>query len=170
MLGESALTIPKQKLSLKAGESRRITLTQKVDGELKYWSPDEPNLYTLLLSLNNKRATIDCKAERFGWRQFKIVGEDIHLNGKPIQCFGDIQHPFSAYNCSRRFAYARYQKNKDFGGNAVRPHAQPWPRVYYDLADEMGLMVLDETGVFGSSIRMNFEEEITWERSKGHLR
>ena len=169
-LGESALTIPKQKLSLKAGESRRITLTQKVDGELKYWSPDEPNLYTLLLTLNNKRTTIDCKAERFGWRQFKIVGEDFHLNGKPIQCFGDIQHPFSAYICSRRFAYAWYQMIKDFGGNAVRPHAQPWPRVYYDLADEMGLMVLDETGVFGSSIRMNFEEEITWERSKEHLR
>ena len=123
-----------------------------------------------MLTLNDKRQQIDCKAERFGWRQFKIVGEDFHLNGKRIQCFGDIQHPFSAYICSRRFAYAWYQMIKDFGGNAVRPHAQPWPRVYYDLADEMGLMVLDETGVFCSSIRMNFEEDITWERSKEHLR
>ncbi|MBO7331055.1 MAG: beta-galactosidase, partial [Alistipes sp.] len=169
-LGESALSIPEQKITLQGGESRKITLVQKVDGELKFWSPDEPNLYTLLLSLNDNRQQVDCKAERFGWRQFKIVGEDFHLNGKRIQCFGDIQHPFSAYICSRRFAYAWYQMIKDFGGNAVRPHAQPWPRVYYDLADEMGLMVLDETGVFGSSIRMNFEEDITWERSKEHLR
>ena len=169
-LGESALTIPRQKVTLKAGEARKITLTQSVNGELKFWSPAEPNLYTLLLTLNDKHQQIDCKAERFGWRQFKIVGEDFHLNGERIQCFGDIQHPFSAYICSRRFAYAWYQMIKDFGGNAVRPHAQPWPRVYYDLADEMGLMVLDETGVFGSSIRMNFEEEITWERSKEHLR
>ena len=59
---------------------------------------------------------------------------------------------------------------KDFGGNAVRPHAQPWPRVYYDLADEMGLMVLDETALFGSSIRLNFEEELTWQRSHEHLK
>ena len=169
-LGESALSIPEQKIILQGGESRMITLVQKVNGELKFWSPDEPNLYTLLLSLNDNRQQVDCKAERFGWRQFKIVGEDFHLNGKRIQCFGDIQHPFSAYICSRRFAYAWYQMIKDFGGNAVRPHAQPWPRVYYDLADEMGLMVLDETGVFGSSIRMNFEEDITWERSKEHLR
>ena len=58
---------------------------------------------------------------------------------------------------------------KDFGGNAVRPHAQPWPRVYYDLADEMGLMVLDETALFGSSIRLNFEEDLTWQRSHEHL-
>ena len=169
-LGESALSVPKQKITIKGGEVCRITLVQKVDNELKLWSPDAPNLYTLLLTLDGKRQRIDCKAERFGWRQFKIVGEDFHLNGKRIQCFGDIQHPFSAYICSRRFAYAWYQMIKDFGGNAVRPHAQPWPRVYYDLADEMGLMVLDETGVFGSSIRMNFEEEITWERSKEHLR
>jgi beta-galactosidase len=59
---------------------------------------------------------------------------------------------------------------KDFGGNAVRPHAQPWPRVYYELADEMGLMVLDETALFGSSIRLNLEEEITWQRSQEHFR
>ena len=58
---------------------------------------------------------------------------------------------------------------KDFGGNAVRPHAQPWPRVYYDLADEMGLMVLDETALFGSSIRLNLEEDVTWQRSHKHL-
>ena len=58
---------------------------------------------------------------------------------------------------------------KDFGGNAVRPHAQPWPRVYYELADEMGLMVLDETALFGSSIRLNLEEDVTWQRSHKHL-
>lgn len=59
------------------------------------------------------------KPPSFGWRQFKIVGGEFQLNGKKIQCFGDIQHPFSAYICSRRFAYAWYQMIKDFGGNAV---------------------------------------------------
>ena len=136
---------------------------------LKSWTPDTPDLYTLLLNIEDKKQTYDCKATRFGWRQFKIVGDEFQLNGKKIQCFGDIQHPFSAYICSRRFAYAWYQMIKDFGGNAVRPHAQPWPRVYYDLADEMGLMVLDETALFGSSIRLNFEEDLTWQRSHEHL-
>ena len=58
---------------------------------------------------------------------------------------------------------------QDFGGNCVRLHAQPWPRLYYDLADEMGLMVLDEGALFGSSLSLNFEEEITWKRTAEHL-
>lgn len=169
-LGETALTIPSEPITLRAGESKTVTVRQKVNNNLKYWTPDTPNLYTLLLSLGDKKQTYDCKATRFGWRQLKLVGDEFQLNGKKIQCFGDIQHPFSAYICSRRFAYAWYQMIKDFGGNAVRPHAQPWPRVYYDLADEMGLMVLDETALFGSSIRLNFEEDLTWQRSHEHLK
>ncbi|GHT46594.1 beta-galactosidase [Bacteroidia bacterium] len=170
-LSETALTVSTpQTIELKPGETQTVYLKTKVGNSLKTWSPDDPNLYTLLLQLNNKKQTYDIKATRFGWRQLKIVDDHFELNGKKIQCFGDIQHPFSAYICSRRFAYAWYQMIKDFGGNAVRPHAQPWPRVYYDLADEMGLMVLDETGLFGSSIRLNLEEDITWERSHEHLK
>lgn len=55
---------------------------------------------------------------------------------------------------------------KDFGGNAVRSHAQPWPNDYYKLADEMGIMVLAENGLFGSSICQNLSEEDTWRRVK----
>ncbi|MDR1120495.1 MAG: beta-galactosidase [Dysgonamonadaceae bacterium] len=169
-LGNTALQIPAGKnIELAAGETRTVLLQKAVTGELNYWSPAQPNLYNLLLNINGKKQTLDCKSTRFGWRQLKIVGDEFQLNGEKIQCFGDIQHPFSAYICSRRFAYAWYKMIQDFGGNAVRPHAQPWPRVYYDLADEMGLMVLDETALFGSSIRLNLEEEITWQRSQEHL-
>ena len=169
-LGETALTLSSNVIELKPGETKTLNLQTNVQNQLKTWSPDDPNLYTVLLQVKDKKQTYDCKATRFGWRQFSIVGDEFHLNGKKIQCFGDIQHPFSAYICSRRFAYAWYQMIKDFGGNAVRPHAQPWPRVYYDLADEMGLMVLDETALFGSSIRLNLEEDLTWERSHEHLK
>lgn len=168
-LGDVALTMPSTAIVLQKGETKKVTISRNPDNGLKYWTPDTPHLYTLLLKVNGKKQIYDCKATRFGWRQFKIVGDEFQLNGQKIQCFGDIQHPFSAYICSRRFAYAWYQMIKDFGGNAVRPHAQPWPRVYYDLADEMGLMVLDETALFGSSIRLNLEEEITWQRSHKHL-
>lgn len=168
-LGSTALTMPVTTVTLQKGEKKKVVITQHPDHRLKFWTPDTPDLYTLLLTVNGKKQVYDCKATRFGWRQFKIVGDEFQLNGKKIQCFGDIQHPFSAYICSRRFAYAWYQMIKDFGGNAVRPHAQPWPRVYYDLADEMGLMVLDETALFGSSIRLNLEEDVTWQRSHKHL-
>ena len=167
--GNTVMTVLSPNVELNPGEIKTIIIRAKVDNKLKKWSPKEPFLYSILLNVNGKNSIYDCKATRFGWRQFTIVGNEFHLNGEKIQCFGDIQHPFSAYICSRRYAWAWYKMIKDFGGNTVRPHAQPWPRVYYDLADEMGLMVLDETALFGSSIRLNLEEEITWKRSQEHL-
>lgn len=168
-LGNTVLPVASEEVEIKPGETKTIVIRTPVGDRLKKWSPDHPDLYALLLQVINKKTIIDCKSTRFGWRQFTIEGKEFHLNGEKIQCFGDIQHPFGPYICSRRFAYAWYQMIKDFGGNAVRPHAQPWPRVYYDLADEMGLMVLDETALFGSSIRLNLEEEITWQRSRDHF-
>jgi beta-galactosidase len=166
---EEVLTIISDPVSLKPDETKKITVSTKVQGKLKYWNPVTPNLYTILLSVKNKKQVLDCKAERFGWRQLTIRGKDFYLNGDRIQCFGDIQHPFGAYICSRRFAWAWLKMIKDFGGNAVRFHAQPWPRLYYDLADEMGIMVLDEAALFGSALNLNFGEEITWVRTAHHI-
>jgi len=169
-LGETLLSVPESLQKLPAGSSKTLTLSISVTDELELWTPNAPNLYTAILHIDNGSGTWDCKAVRFGWRQFTIAGDEFLLNGKPVQCFGDIQHPFSAYICSRCFAYAWYRMIKDFGGNAMRPHAQPWPRLYYDLADEMGLLVLDETALFGSFTRLNFEEDDTWNRSREHLK
>lgn len=167
--GREILELSGHQLSLKPGESTKFTISTTVSGRLKLWGPGNPNLYSVKLKLSDQNHTLDCKAERFGWRQFTIKGTDFFLNGAKIQCFADIQHPFGAYVCSRRFAWAWYRMIQDFGGNCVRLHAQPWPRLYYDLADEMGLMVLDEGALFGSSLSLNFEEESTWKRTEEHL-
>ncbi len=37
-----------------------------------------------------------------------------------------------------------------------------------DLADEMGLLVLDETALFGSSVKMNFDSPVAWQRFAAH--
>lgn len=168
-LGKTAIEFPAVTVNLLPGETKEITLSVKVNGKLKLWAPETPNLYMAQLQISKKGKSIDCKTQRFGWRQFVIKDGDFYLNGTRIQCFADIQHPFGAYICSRRFAWAWYKMIQNFGGNCVRLHAQPWPRMYYDLADEMGLMVLDEGALFGSSLSLNFEEDITWKRTAEHL-
>jgi beta-galactosidase len=164
-----AIKIAALQVSLKPGETKKVTISTKVKGRLKLWNPNTPNLYTSIFTVNNQTQVYDKKTERFGWRQFTIKGADFYLNGSKIQCYADIQHPFGAYICSRRFAYAWFKMIKDFGGNSVRLHAQPWPATYLGLADEMGLMVLDEAGLFGSSLSLNFGEDITWERTAKHI-
>ncbi len=165
-----AMELPARKISLKPGETAKVSLKAEVSGRLKHWTPDAPNLYGAVVSLSSRGRAADAKYARFGWREFGISGSDFTLNGEKIQARGDIQHPFGPYVCSRRFAYAWYLMIKSFGGNAVRPHAQVWPKCYYDLADEMGIMVLCENGFFGSSLRPNLARGELWERAAGQTR
>jgi len=163
-LDAPAMSLPAQRVTLKPGESKAVTLTDKVAGRLKLWSPDTPNLYGLVLSVDAQGQTLDRSFTRFGWRQCKIVGKEFQLNGQKVTMYGDLLHPFGPFVNSRRYVWAWYRMIKDMHGNAVRPHAQPHPRHYLDLADEMGLLVLDETAMFGSSLQLNFEAPAAWER------
>ena len=180
--GQNRLDAPEPKsrigktvLEFKSGEKTvippgktTIVIKQKINNTLEFWSPETPHLYVMDLRLLSDQQPLDCKQTRFGWREFKIVGKDLLLNGKKIQLFGDLLHPFGPYIHSRRFVWSWYTMIKDFGGNAVRPHAQIHPRHFLDLADEMGIVVLDENSIFGSSIMLNFEEPITWKRYLEH--
>jgi beta-galactosidase len=58
----------------------------------------------------------------------------------------------------------------DMGLNILRVWGGSVPEKleFYELCDEMGLMVLDETALFGSSIQLNFEEPAAWERFEAH--
>jgi beta-galactosidase len=166
-LDKSVLDLGGQHVRVKAGERASVTFWQNVHGELKLWGPASPNLYSVVASVAGT-AVRDKHVTRFGWRQLKISGRDLLLNGEKTQLFGDLSHPFGPFMMSRRFAWSWYRMIKDFGGNAVRPHAQPYPRAYLDLADEMGIMVLDETALFGSSIQLNFEDAAAWKRYAEH--
>ena len=170
-LDAGVLRVPPQSVALAAGEAKAVTLCVPVAaGQLRFWSPRTPNLYGLVLTIQAvDGSSLDTKYTRFGWRQFTIHGPDLLLNGEPIKLVGDLCHPFGPFMMSRRFAWAWYAMIRDMGGNAVRPHAQPYPRCFLDLADEMGLCVLDESALFGSSIQLNFEQPAAWERFAAHL-
>lgn len=168
-LDAPVLSVSAKSPIIEPGKTVTIALSLKAKGKLNLWSPEIPRLYASLVSLSEGGRVVDTKYTRFGWRQFTIVGKDLLLNGKKIRLFGDLLHPFGAYTSSRRFVWAWYKMIKDFGGNAARPHGQVHPKAYLDLADEMGLVVLDETAIFGSSIMLNFEEREAWTRFQNHL-
>lgn len=167
-LDAAVLAVSGSAVTLKAGQKATVVLRQPVQKQLRLWSPKSPNLYGLVLSVRRKGAVVDRHYTRFGWREFALHGRDVLLNGEKIQFVGDLVHPFGPFFQSRRYVWAYYRMIKDFGGNAVRPHAQVHPRIYLEMADEMGLTVLEETSVFGSSIRLNPEEPAFWERYAGH--
>lgn len=169
-LGEVALTLPSDRWRVEARSSRVVTLQLPVgEGALKYWTPEQPNLYALLLSVGEKHQTLDKKYERFGWREWTLEGTAHCLNGKPYALRGDSWHFMGIPQMTRRYAWAWFTAIKAMNGNAVRPHAQVYPRFYLDLADEMGICVLDETANWASDGGPKLDSELFWENSRRHL-
>jgi len=113
--------------------------------------------------------TIDRKYTRFGWREFKIKNGDFYLNDHKIQIKADSWHFMGIPQLTRRYAFAWYKALKDAGGNGVRLHAMPYPTFYLEVADEMGICVLDESAIWASHCRYNYAETITWERFRDHV-
>jgi beta-galactosidase len=167
-LAAAVLALPAGSVTMGAHATTQLVLCAKTGGALKRWAPGTPQLYAAVLAIQADGRQVDAKYTRFGWRQFAIRGKDLLLNSKPIKLTGDFLHPFGPFVMSRRYVWAWYKMIQDFGGNSVRPHAQPHPCHYLDLADEMGLVVLDETALFGSSIALNFEEPVAWRRFAEH--
>lgn len=159
------------KLSVDAKNQQKVTLRVPVkEGQLDYWTPEHPNLYALLLSTSHKKQVIDMKYERFGWREWTLNGTQQYLNGKPYALRSDSWHFMGIPQMTRRYAWAWFTAIKGMNGNAVRPHAQVYPRFYLDMADEMGICVLDETANWASDGGPKLDSEHFWNISKDHLK
>ena len=159
------------KILLKAGETSTVTISGTVDGKLNYWTPETPNLYGSVISLKTgKRKVSDTKYTRFGWRQFSIGGTQLLLNGKPIVLKGDSWHFMGIPQMTRRYAWGWFKMLKDANANAVRLHAQPYPSFYLDVADEMGICVLDETGIWSSDGGPKMDSDDYWDYCKKHVK
>lgn len=169
-LGETSLEVARSKLTIDANATKTFNLTTSVDGSLDQWSPDSPSLYGLVLSLNQKKKTQDIDYTRFGWRQFKIEGTQLLLNGDPFQIKGDSWHFTGVSQMTRRYAHAWYQMLLDANANGVRLHAQVFPRFYLEMADEMGICILDETAIWSSDGGPKIDSEIYWEACRAHVK
>lgn len=169
-LGNAVLKFPLQKISLAAGEEKTVELKIQPRNKLKLWSNNSPDLYALIVNLIGNKDTLDKQYKRFGWRQFKIVGDQFYLNGKHIILKGDSWHFMGIPEMTRRYAWAWFTTLKNANANAIRLHAQPYPSFYLDMADEMGMFVLDETGLWASDGGPKEDGNEYWKNANAHLK
>ncbi|ANI89968.1 hypothetical protein A9P82_12135 [Arachidicoccus ginsenosidimutans] len=156
-------------ISIPANSSYTISLTQQVNQKLENWTPDNPNLYGLVLHLQTDGKNIDAKYQRFGWRQFSFDKDTLLLNGKPFHLKGDSWHFMGVPEMTRRYAWAWFSTLKKANGNAVRLHAQPYPHFFLDVADEMGICVLDESGLWASDAGPDMTSDTYWQNSETQI-
>lgn len=114
------------------------------------WSPDDPHLYNLRVSLRNAGGvTVDRVVSYFGMREVgtKLVDGVLRptLNGEFVFQVGTLDQGFwpdGLYTAPTDAALAYdLQKHKDLGFNMVRKHIKVEPARWYYHADRLGLLV-----------------------------
>ena len=114
----------------------------------KLWDIDSPELYSVEATLVENGVTIDSVADRFGFRTIEY-GPDFgfKLNGRKV-FLADIanHHDMGAVGVAAyRSAVERQLRTlKSFGYNAIRCSHNPYSDDFYRIADEVGLLVVDE--------------------------
>ena len=115
------------------------------------WSAEKPYLYTLLLSLKNDQNTeIETESCKIGFRVFELKDNLMKLNGQTITIKGINRHEFDP-TTGRAVSFERMVQDirimKQLNINAVRTSHYPNHPYWYDLCDEYGIYVLDETNL-----------------------
>lgn len=120
-----------------------------------YWDTENPHLYIMEVSLKRNDEVIETVSERFGFRELWAEGQNFILNGTRINLRGDSWHFQGAGQQTKEYALNWCRLCKENGANSIRYHAEPHPEYYLDAADETGILIVDETAIYGSGKTMD---------------
>ena len=131
-----------------AGKSEKVVQEIEVKSPA-LWSLENTHMYSAESRILEKGRLMDNTTTPFGIRTFRFdAATGFHLNDVNMKLLGVCLHedagalgtaiPLSAWE--RRFALL-----KELGVNAIRTAHNPFAPEFYDLADRMGLLIMDET-------------------------
>ena len=114
----------------------------------KLWSPENPTLYKAVTQILDGIKVIDEVETTFGFKTVEWKTESgFWLNGENVKLKGVCEHweggPVGGAWTKPMLRW-KLQSLKDMGINAIRPSHNPTPPMFYDICDEIGLLVMDE--------------------------
>lgn len=128
------------------------------------WSPEAPKLYDVAVSCENDSIT-----DRVGFREIRVKGMDILLNGKPVFLKGISCHEDSLLNGKALTDSERIENitaAKEMGCNFMRAAHYPHSERMAMLADEMGILLWEEIPVYWS---VHFNSHETYADAENQL-
>jgi len=131
------------------------------------WSAETPNLYTLTMSvLAPDGRELDHESCRIGFRRLEINAAGVvTLNGRRLLIRGVDRHDHDP-DTGRALTVARMRAEiiamKQLNFNAVRTSHYPDDPRWYDLCDELGLYLVDETDLETHGIGAALSNDPEW--------
>ena len=148
------------KITLSKNGETVIKDEKALDGEEIYswkvedpvlWSAEDPQPYDLVLEVYNEAGELqEVVPQKVGFRRFEMKDGIMTLNGKRIVFKGVNRHEFSSVS-GRHVSEEELRKDlktmKQNNINAIRTCHYPDASMIYELCDEYGIYMIDETNL-----------------------
>ncbi len=164
--GKEILNTPIDAL-LKPGQNEIIHVNPVDLAKLTLWQIQKPYLYQLRTTLQVDGQSVDQMDTRFGFREFWADGPIFRINGEPIKPVNAAGMPYMFPGFDS--AVEGWHAIKGYLGsvfnihiNLVRFHSEPYPILFYDAADEVGLMIVSEAVMSTIPCAYNWGDERLW--------
>ena len=128
------------------------------------WTPENPKLYDVTVEYGN-----DSLRERIGFRDIKVVGTDVFLNGEKILLKGVCAHEDSVLNgkaVSEAEIREYYKLAKEMNCNYIRLAHYPHSEACAQIADEVGMLLWEEVPVYWA---IEFGNKAVYENAENQL-
>jgi beta-galactosidase len=130
------------------------------------WSPETPNLYTLVMTLQDDAGQgIDFESCRVGFRTIEVRDRQVMLNGRRLLVRGvnrHEHHPERGRALTKEYMREEILLMKRLNFNAVRTSHYPCATEWYELCDELGLLLVDEANLECHGLGTNITDDPAW--------
>jgi beta-galactosidase len=149
VISAQGATLAETRQSHKVRAGARVDAAQMLElSRPLLWSPESPNLYSLVQEVRIGGAIVDERRTRFGIRTITFdAREGMRTNGKPLKMRGGNYHHDNYMVGAAGWPDADRRKvrlMKAAGYNAIRSAHNPASQATLDAADELGMLVIDE--------------------------
>ncbi len=148
------------------GETEALLEFEQMIENPKKWSAEHPNLYKVVIALQNQdEEIIETVSHSIGFREVELKDGQMHVNGVPILLKGVNRHehdPDHGRTVSEESMVQDILRMKQFNINAVRTSHYPNVPRWYELCDEYGIYLIDETNLESHHFWDRFTKDPDW--------
>lgn len=135
-------------------ERHGTTGTVRLD-DVHLWQPGRGYLYDLVAEMLDGDTVVDTYPVPFGVRTVEVRGTQLLINGEPFYFTGFGKHedtPVRGKGHDPAYLVHDFELLKWVGANSFRTAHYPYAEEVLELADRLGIVVIDETAAVGINL------------------